>query len=408
MTIFYDIVIRLYRLGIGLVSPFNSKAQQWIIGRKNWHDQLINIPSDRQIAWVHCASTGEYEQGKPIIKLLKENNPDIYIVLSFFSPSGYKSYIKSDWVDKICYLPLDTKKNATSFIQVINPSIAIFIKYEIWYHYLDQLQLNNIPTFLVSARFYKGHYVLKYGFAFILNKLKSLEKIFVQDKTSYNLLKSKGFDNILISGDTRIDQVIQNKNYSYKSELLRNTINNRTCIVAGSTWPKDDDLITTLKDHGSELFLIIAPHEYDAQKIKDLVQKFGPGAITYSELSTINSDMIHTIILDQMGILKYIYRYADLAYIGGGFDQGIHNILEAIVYEIPVLFGPNHFGFVEAKDLLKLEVASVVSNQDELLQNINRYTANDSKEVLEQAIDDYIHGKSGGSSKILNHIHLSS
>ena len=373
MSLIYQIGILLYGLIIRLAAPFNPKAKAWRDGRKN--NPLPDL-STQKVIWFHCASVGEYEQGKPIMAALKKKLADHLLLISFYSPSGYKAFDHYSIIDHICYLPLDNPIKAKRFIKTINPAIAIFVKYEFWFNYLKQLNVKQIPTFVISAKIYPKHILLKPYMQFLRNELQQINAFMVQNQESKELLESVGFSNVHITGDSRIDRVKEIKLEYFDFSKIESLINGRNCLVAGSTWPVDDQLLVDWRKAYPNDFLIIAPHEWDENKINQLTTDFGPQSIKYSELTKAHQ-LTNTIILDKMGVLKYIYRIAQSAYIGGGFGEGIHNILEAAIYNIKVTFGPRHHKFEEAHQLTNQLIALPVSSK---LEFINAYKLNTSKQ----------------------------
>ena len=411
MSLFlYNAGLFFYRLGIQVAAPFYPKAKQWIQGRKD----LINSLRDdlatqtKPIVWFHCASLGEYEQACPLIAAYKTQRPEHAILLTFFSPSGYRSFNGNLDIDHVSYLPLDSRSNAHQFIETVQPIAAFFIKYEFWYHYLNQLRLKNIKTYLVSARFLDKQLFFKSYGSFYRGLLPYFTHIFLQDHSSKDLLETIGITKTSVTGDTRVDQVIINKetNHPKKDRIWDAWMNSSAQIlVCGSTWPADEKLLAKWYKSNPEWHLIIAPHEVNKSHIDDLRSLFDfAKPILFSSLSN-NASISKTnrvLILDSIGQLKYLYRHGHAAYIGGGFGKGIHNILEAIVYHIPVFFGPNHTSFKEANDLIQKKLAFNIENDTELTKNIAFAMEPKRFKELQIQIAEYIEHSRGASQRIMN------
>ncbi len=387
----YNISIYLYVIAIHLFALFKPKAKLWVQGRKNIFTQIEKqIQNNENIVWFHCASLGEYEQGKPIIHAYKIKHPTHKILLTFFSPSGFEIRKKTKLANWVFYLPADTKKNAKKFINIVKPIKAIFIKYEFWLNYLTELNKNNIPFYSVSTKFHDRHTLLK--FKWFTKQLQHVTHFFVQDKKSQKLLKTKGFNNVTITGDTRFDSVITNTKNPIDIPLIKIFSKNKRTIICGSTWPKDEYLLSLYIKNHPENNYIIAPHELD--NISQLRKKIN--AQLYSNINKKNILTNNVIIIDNIGILSSIYQYGDLAYIGGGFGSGIHNILEAVAFGLPVVFGPKYKKSNEAISLIDKNVAISISNYQELKSAFNILTNFNKKIPL-----NYIKENIGGTSKIL-------
>lgn len=406
MVFFYNIGIALYRLVAMLISPFNSKANLWHSGRKNWQSGIsskIN-PSDKPI-WIHCSSLGEFEQGRPIIEAIKQRNAQQKIILTFFSPSGYEIRKNYQGADYVFYLPIDTRRNAAKFIKLVNPSAAIFVKYEFWYHYLNQLKRNNIPTYIVSAIFRPQQPFFKSYGLWYRRFLNNFTHLFVQDENSKLLLQGIGIKNVTVAGDTRFDRVLKIAEDAKSLPLVERFCADKRIIVAGSTWPKDEDILQAYFNvQNSDLRLIIAPHEVHESHITEIVSKFGAqNCVRYTQAKIENVDSAKVLIIDTIGILSSVYRYAHLAYIGGGFGVGIHNTLEAAAYGIPVVFGPNYKHFREAVELIERGAGFTIANADELKMVFDKLLSD--IDFLTQSSSDakkYVLTGKGSAEKILS------
>lgn len=352
MPAIYYIGLKIYYFFIFISSFFNDKAKKWIDGRKNWRLKFKDIAKEPKI-WFHFASLGEFEQGKPLLQAVRNQYPKKKIIITFFSPSGYEIRKNSPLGDFILYLPLDSQKNAKDFIRIFNPEIAIFNKYEYWYFFYKILHQHQIPIYVTSAIFRENQVYFKWYGSFNRKILSYVSHFFVQNKTSGELLKSIGLDNFTLSGDTRFDSVLDLAKNKKEFPIIQQFKGNKKLLIAGSTWPDDEKLISNfpLNDHWK---IVIAPHEIAEHKLAELENFFEGKSIRYSSLGEENQvkETTKAIIIDNIGMLSSLYAYGEIAYIGGGFGAGIHNTLEAAAYGLPVIFGPNHQKFQEAKDLV--------------------------------------------------------
>ncbi len=364
MEFIYDICIAVYAALIRFVAPFNNKAKQWSDGRRGMAERMHNIigKADR-IAWVHVASLGDFEQGRPIVDYIKAHYPDYKILLTFFSPSGYevrKNYPNADYV---FYIPADTKREVRKFLDIVNPEVVIFVKYEFWLNMLAELRSRKIRTFIASAIFRRNSIFFN-PFGEIWRKaLGSFEMLFVQDEGSKELLATIGVENVVVAGDTRFDRVSTIAENAEKVEIVERFKSNSRLFVAGSTWGADEKILLPLIKANPEVKFVIAPHEIDEVRIEHLLRE--TKAVRYTQLPSNFADK-QVLVLDTMGLLSRVYGSADWAYVGGGFGAGIHNTLEAAVYGLPVAFGPKYRKFKEARDLIALGVGRSVKNEKEL------------------------------------------
>lgn len=367
----YNIFLIFYKTGVKVASLKSNKAKLWLEGRVNifvkleqWRTQL---PKIQKIIWMHCASLGEFEQGRPLLEEIKKNNPNHKILLTFFSPSGYEVRKNFPHADSVFYLPMDGKANAQKFISIIQPSLVLWVKYEYWFYYLTELKRKNIPVILISAVFRKTQPFFKWYGAMWKQILQSFSKIFVQNIESVSLLQTIGFaQNTVVTGDTRFDRVLDNaKNQSPLPDVLLNFVNISKVIIAGSTWEEDEEELVHYANTNKDIKFIIAPHEIDDERIAD-VQKLFKDSIIFSQLKD-NNTQAQVVIIDNIGMLASLYKLADVAYIGGGFnDSGIHNILEAAVFGRPIIFGPVYEKFIEATQLVDAGGAFSIANALEL------------------------------------------
>ncbi|MFC2100223.1 3-deoxy-D-manno-octulosonic acid transferase [Bacteroidota bacterium] len=373
MAFLYNLFIHLYHLSIHLTSLLNPKAKQWITGRKDLFNKLNStIDPNAPIAWFHAASLGEFEQGRPVIEAYKKIYPEYKIMLTFFSPSGYNVRKNYEGADYIFYLPIDTRKNANRFISLIKPRIVFLIKYEYWYNYLSLLKKKQIPVYNLSANFRPNQYFFKWYGSWFRKMLKGITHIFVQNKQSKMLLNAYGFNNCTLSGDTRFDRVYEAAQHKQSFPLIEKFCDGSKVLLAGSSWPEDEALFYQLfKENISDLKIIIVPHEVHQEHINTIIGNLNNNYIKYSELTEEIANPAQVLIIDTIGILLHLYQYATIAYIGGGFGKGIHNILEAATFGKPVIFGPNYQKFEEAKSLIDLEGAFSVKNYSELKSKLN-------------------------------------
>ncbi len=370
-------------------------------------EQAVNSHSGKWI-WIHASSLGEFEQGRPLIEKIKSINPGLNICLSFFSPSGYEVRKDYNLVDAVVYLPFDTPHNAHRFIDILKPSMAIFIKYEFWGNYLQELNTRHIPTYLISAIFRKGQiFFLPWGGMF-RKMLGCFNHIFVQDEASQLLLASIGINDVTINGDTRIDRVNDVKNLpDGDAALLRNFSHGRFTLVVGSSWEPDEDLYIPWLNSHSDACAIIAPHQFDSHRL-ELLRKRIDGPTRLLSQWTPDDDVdpnIKAVIIDSFGLLSRLYRLADVAYIGGGFGAGIHNINEAAVYGIPVIFGPKHEKFKEAADLIACKGAYAIADAHQLTSTLDRLKDDaPTRTASGKAASSYITHHLGATDRIVKHI----
>jgi len=391
MNSLYNISIRLYVIAIRFAALFNAKAKLWVNGRKNIFQKIEEVTKGEQnIVWFHCASLGEFEQGKPIIEGYKTKHPQHKILLTFFSPSGYEIRKKTPLADFVSYLPADTKSNAKKFISIVKPIKVVFIKYEFWFNYMDECKKQNISFYSVSAIFRDGQAFFKYKWW--AEQLKNVTHFFVQDKNSAELLKSIGFKNTTISGDSRFDSSLTNTRNPESFPLIEQFSKSKPTIICGSTWKKDELLLIRFIKENPQYNFIIAPHEM--RHIAQLQKQTGAQLFSTSNTENINSNNV--LIIDSIGILSSIYQYANIAYIGGGFGSGIHNILEAVTFGLPVIFGSNYQKFNEATELIALGGAKSISNYTELTLAIDSFANFD-----QTIATNYIKNSSGATEKIL-------
>ncbi|MES2873538.1 MAG: glycosyltransferase N-terminal domain-containing protein [Bacteroidota bacterium] len=403
MLFLYDLGIRLYRFLVLLASLKNKKAAAWINGRKDLLTHIASqIDRNKTHVWFHFASLGEFEQGRPVLEEMKTRYPDISIVITFFSPSGYE--VRKDYkvADHVFYLPLDTRKNAEEFIRMVRPSIAVFTKYEYWYHYFEELHRKNIPLFIVSGIFRKDQPFFKWYGGLHRKMLQMVSHFFVQNEISKTLLSSLGLTNVSVTGDTRFDRVVKNMNQVPRISTVEDFCAGCQVFIAGSTWHDDEVLIASLAKAYPDWKFIIAPHEVDLRHIAE-IKKLFPDSTTLSEIKKgkINTQVL---IIDNIGTLSSLYQYGDVAYIGGGFGVGIHNTQEASAFSLPVIFGPNYQKFQEAADLIEKGASFSINNAQELKQQMSILQNQETRETLGRIAKEYITSMAGATSIILEYL----
>ncbi|MDR1680082.1 MAG: 3-deoxy-D-manno-octulosonic acid transferase [Prevotellaceae bacterium] len=400
MKIVYQVGIYIYGLFIFLASSFNTKAKKRWLGQRQVFNYLSkNADKSVEYIWIHASSLGEFEQGRPIIENLKKSNPESKILLTFFSPSGYEVRKNYTGADLICYLPLDTKNNVRRFFNSVKIQKAIFIKYEFWINFLLACKKHNIPTFIVSAIFHKDQAFFKwYGKAYA-NVLHVFKTIFVQNEESKQLLQSIGINTAQVCGDTRFDRVIEIAEQRKPLPIVEAFKNGKKLIIAGSSWAKDEDLLIEYQQKYPDIKLLIAPHEIHESHLQEIESKLKKGFVRYSKADENTVSAADCLIIDNFGLLSSIYQYADIAYIGGGFGTGIHNVLEAAVYGVPVVWGPNYQRFAEARGLIAYGGGFSISNYTEL-ENI----FNSVDKLAGQKASDFVQRHKGATEMILKEI----
>jgi 3-deoxy-D-manno-octulosonic-acid transferase len=396
----YNIGIKLYGLIIYLVSPLNKKAALFINGRKNIFKKIaLTVDPAQKHIWFHFASLGEFEQGRPVLEKIKALYPGKRIVITFFSPSGYEIRKNYPLAEGVFYLPLDTAENAKKIIAALNPEIAIFTKYEYWYHYFKALKKNDTPLFIISGIFRTGQIYFRWYGSLNRKILCFVNHFFLQNEESRTLLSSIRLENTSLSGDTRFDRVAENAASPKTFGLIENFCENASVLVAGSTWPADEKILSVLISAFPDWKFIIAPHEINTDHINSL-QKLLVGSTKYSDLQE-TKQKGQVLIIDNIGLLSALYQYGNVAYIGGGFGAGIHNTLEAAAFGIPVIFGPKYEKFQEAKDLISLNAAISITNETELREAFKSLIANTRSG---DAAKNYVIAKTGSTDQIISYI----
>ena len=408
MNILYNMGIALYGVAARIAATRSDKVRKMITGQKATLGYLHDvIDSSSTYIWIHVSSLGEFEQGRPLIEMIKRENPSRKILLTFFSPSGYEVRKNYEGVDAVCYLPFDTPGNARSFLDAVKVDMAIFVKYEFWGNYLQELSRKNIPTYLISSIFRAKQPFFKWWGGMFRGMLKCFKHIYVQDEASQQLLSGIGVENVTIAGDTRFDRV---------TDIMRTTTNlplierfksgARHTIIVGSSWGADEDMYAQWVN-AHDVKVIIAPHQFDQARLQSMLQRFD-NSMLLSEYEKYADDAaeikpVKCLIIDCFGLLSSIYRYGDIAYIGGGFGAGIHNINEAAVYDMPVVFGPKYHKFKEAVDLIAFGGGFVVNGKEDCEKTLSLLTTDATAlETASKIAGNYIKDNLGATQKIYN------
>jgi 3-deoxy-D-manno-octulosonic-acid transferase len=407
MNIVYTVGIKAYSLLIKISSLFSIKARDWVAGRKNLLETIEkSVAAGEQRIWFHCASLGEFEQGRPVIEAFRAADSNTKIVLTFFSPSGYNIRKNYPGADYVFYLPADTPRNAERFVSAIDPVAAVFVKYEFWANYLLALHKKGIPSLLISGIFRPGQHFFRWYGGFFRGVLRLFSHFYLQDNESAALLEGIGLKNVTVSGDTRFDRVAEIVSKAERVPSAESFAGEERLIVAGSSWPQDEAILSRYLSNNPDRFkLILAPHEVDRQNIDRIIELFGPVAVRLSDYDQEKGSGFGVLVIDRIGILSSLYRYAHFCYIGGGFGKGIHNILEAAAWGKPVVFGPCHNKFREAVELIKLGGAASFGSYEQFAEIVHNWI--DCQEEYSQAsimCSSYIAENKGATKLIVAYL----
>jgi 3-deoxy-D-manno-octulosonic-acid transferase len=413
--LFYNLFLFLYSAGIRVTALWNPKAQQWLDGRRGIFTTINNkqLTTSHKLVWMHCASLGEFEQGRPLLEELKKN-ANIKIVLTFFSPSGYNVMKDYKGVDHVFYLPMENIFAARKFIDAINPSLVLWVKYEYWLYYLQELKRRNIPVLLVSGIFRESQPFFKWYGGMWRKMLENFTHFFIQNEASEKLLAAIGVtQNVTVSGDTRFDRVIEIAKQQLDDTVIKNFCKNQTVIVAGSTWDDDEVILAAYGDETNhQQKIIVVPHELDKEHLTNLKKMFKK-SVCYTEVENtpalINKITDYdTLIIDTVGMLSRLYSYGHINYIGGGFtNDGIHNILEAAVWGKPIIIGENYEKYFEAIGLVDCAAAESISNVNELKEVMDNWlTDKVAYEESAKAAKEYVYNNGGATKKIMEYIQV--
>lgn len=400
MQFFYHFGIALYGIGIRFASLFNAKAKKWVTGRKNYFSQLPEIDPKSNLVWFHCASLGEFDQGLPLMNKMKEEDPNITLVVTFFSPSGMEFYNKRNHrVDFALYLPLDTPRNAKRFIDHFKPSTTIFVKYEFWINHLLAAKQSGSKVYCISGLFRKDQPFFKWYGSYFRKGLNTFDHIFVQNEVSADLLRTIGYTEVTVSGDTRIDKVISNKINVEKDDILSSFKNGERLMVLGSSWPEGEKLISPWIAE-SKMKVIIAPHDISEGHISHIGESLKEPYQRYTSYD--NTKTCDVLILDTIGQLSNAYSFADIAYVGGGFSGSLHNILEPAVFGVPVLFGPKHSKYPEATSFLNEGIGFEFTTTEEFQERVGFILSD--LNYLKKKTENFIASQSGAVDRIYQKI----
>ncbi|KAA6325612.1 3-deoxy-D-manno-octulosonic acid transferase [termite gut metagenome] len=405
---FYDIGIFLYDIAVHIAALFNSKPRRMIQGHWVVYKLLrLQVEKDARYIWFHTASLGEFEQGRPLMEAIRIRHPEYKTILTFFSPSGYEVCKNYKGADVICYLPFDNIRNVKKFLNIVHPCMAFFIKYEFWRNYLDELNKRYIPTYSVSSIFRKDQIFFKWYGGKYRNVLKNFTCLFVQNEISQKYLAQLGITQIVVVGDTRFDRVLQIREEAYRLPLVEKFKGQTITLVAGSSWKPDEDLVIEYFNTHPEIKLILAPHVVDERHLIEIINKLKRSYVCYTHADEESVREADCLIINCYGLLSSIYRYGEVAYIGGGFGVGIHNTLEAAVYSIPVLFGPKYQKYREAVELVEAEGGSSINNYDELHTLLDKlFSDNHLLKNTGTNAGNYVIKNSGATNQILNMINF--
>lgn len=416
MPLLYDLGIGLYQWGIRVSAAFNPKAAKWVQGREQLWDRLeARRGTLNACLWMHCASVGEFEQGRPVLEALRAERPDLPVLLTFFSPSGYEAFKDLPLATHVEYLPSDSKANAERLVALLRPKAVLWVRYEFWLNHLEVLRKAAVPTFLLSGIFRKEQPFFRWYGAAWRHMARGLDHVFVQDQASRELLRSIGVERATVSGDTRFDRVAEIVRNSDVLPIAQGFRGSNTTLICGSTWPADEDLLNeAFRLLGKAPKCIVAPHELSEQHLTASAQTFPKPLARWSELegttesniaNVIGTEAQGTLLVDRMGLLARLYRYGDVAYVGGGFGEGIHSLLEPAAWGLPVIFGPRHQKFNEAKGLIASGGGFAV-NDAQQLRDVLEALLNDPhhrQRAAEQA-KRYVTEHCGATKRVLQHL----
>ena len=409
MKLIYNIGVYIADFHLKIIAIFSHKLKLGVDGRAQTFNILeTSISKNDKTFWFHCASLGEYEQGLPVFKVLRDKYPLHKIVLTFFSPSGYEIRKNTDVADIVVYLPMDTKVNAKRFLNIVHPELTIFVKYDIWPNYLIELKKRNLRAILISALFRNNQSYFKPLGSMMRNALSAFEHIFVQNEDSKKLLESINFNNVTVAGDTRFDRVTNQLKTDNKLTFIEEFKQDKQCIVVGSSWPEDEELLVNYINSNSSknIKYIIAPHNIKQNQIQNLTSKLNVKTVLFTEKESQNLSDYSVFIIDTIGILSKIYSYADIAYVGGAMGTtGLHNILEPAVFGVPIIIGKNHSKFPEAQQMIDFGGLKSIKNEDELNSELTSIIENASKRNQMGSLNkEFIDLNKGAIQKITNYV----
>ncbi|KAB2810317.1 3-deoxy-D-manno-octulosonic acid transferase [Phaeocystidibacter luteus] len=404
---FFQLGYAAYRTVANLTAPFNEKAQKWVAGRKQIYIDLADLSTSDKVLWFHAASLGEYEMGRPVLLKMKERYPEKKILVTFFSPSGYENRKHDSALDFACYLPHDQTRSVKKFLDRVNPEIAVFIKYEFWPVILKELISRKVPTSVISATFRENQFLFSNWAVSLRKLLHHFKLISVQDGRSQEILLSKGFTNVELTGDGRFDNVIRLFDEDFEHPVIEKFANERETIVGGSIWEEDEEVLLPQINRHPYFNFLLAPHDVSKSNVQRLLKRIPANAVLLSECDE-QTDLqdVKVLIIDSIGVLSRAYRFGRIAYVGGGFKTGLHNILEPAVYSLPVIYGPQHGKFWEAEGLQRAGGGFSIKSQEEvdaLLKKWGDYPAE--RETAGLAAREFILQNAGASEKTAELLH---
>lgn len=404
----YQVAIYLYLCGVAVASIFSKKVKKMWKGERQTLDILKSkVNPNHQYIWFHAASLGEFEQGRPLIERIRADYPEYKILLTFFSPSGYEVRKNYEHADIVCYLPIDTIRNARRFLRTVRPCMAFFIKYEFWYNYLHILKHRNVPVYSVSSIFREHQIFFRWYGKSYAGVLRCFTHFFVQNEKSKHLLHTIGIDKVDVVGDTRFDRVLQIKEKAQQLPIVEAFKADKKVFVAGSSWAPDEDIFIPFMNECKDWKMIIAPHVISEEHLKRIEEKCKGKTIRYTATTPEEAAQAQCLLIDCFGLLSSVYHYGEVAYVGGGFGVGIHNVLEAVVWKMPVLFGPNHQRFQEAQELIKAKGGFEITDSSSFVHMMQQFmTQQEYLRLSGEAAGSYVESKAGATHKILKQIDL--
>lgn len=410
MNILYTISIWVFQGLVHFASWFNPKAKAWVLGRKGWRRTLQNqVTRGREpgqpLVWVHCASLGEFEQGRPVIEAMKAQNPHVFVLLTFFSPSGYEVRKNYPLANAVAYLPADTSRNVRDFLRLVQPNLAIFVKYEFWYRFLEGLQKRAIPAILISARLRPGHLFFQPYGRWFKTRLRAFVHLFAQDASATQLLAQTGVP-FTVAGDTRVDRVLDIALRPGSFPELEDFCAGHPVLIAGSSWPPDEKRLGDLFRHPvfSGWKLVIAPHDIRDSRLAEIERVFPGASARFTQYQTGKDSHKQVLLINTIGMLASLYRYGNIAYIGGAFGSGLHNILEPIAFGLPVLFGPKYEKFAEAQALTQNGGARSIRSVEELVEAFSRWADEQNRASASAAASAYVQENQGATKRIMDFV----
>ncbi len=405
MLFLYNVLLTIFLPILRLISVFNPKLRLGFEGRKKWKTTIDNIPKDKPVVWFHCASLGEFDQGLPLMNLIKAKNSSFQIVVTFFSPSGYLHYQKrKNPVDFALYLPFDTQSNAKEFLSLLKPKMSFFVKYEFWPNFLNEAKNQRIPIFSVATNLRSNQIYFKWYGGLFRNALKNVSFFFVQNDETSNLLIRLGIHNYQIIGDTRFDRVLENKKLFEENknnldfDVFGKFLCNQKALIFGSSWSPEEQILFSFLDENKSQKVILAPHDVSESNVESLQQKFGTNAVRFTSFENDFSNQ-QVLILDTIGHLSTAYYYGKVAFVGGGFSGNLHNILEPAVFGLPVFFGPKHVKFPEANEFIKYGIGFEVVSYQDFKRKLNEIEPELSS--LSNKTIQFVESQRGASEKII-------